>query len=532
MFRSKSLTPIILIFCLSLFLLGFQSSTDQAQEEVRRINSEIESEGLRWKAGETSMTRLSPEERRMRLGYIPPRYEDPDRYVEVDIKREIQASLDWRAFSGNFMTVVKNQSSCGSCWAFSAIGTMEAMYNVEQGLFEVQPLVLAEKENLFERETRFSGQDINLYEKRMNHDLRYRGLFSQDTTFYPRQKTTLSAYGIGMIFPQLSLYDWIINHSIRLFDLSGLEKTSPFEQMDYFPQESPEVFEQDSSLSERREIRDLSLPDFSEQDLVSCSGAGNCITGGSTAAALNYIMSTGVVPEDCFPYTAQDDPCSLCLGYLDKISTIAGWGYVTQLVVNEADIIAALQDGPLAGFMEVYSDFYSYTGGIYERLPSADYQGGHGIVIVGYYDDGVDRYWICKNSWGTSWGENGYFNIKMGECEVGTWVIQLWGVTINNQPPVLADISLSIANQTFKEGTEFSLQLQASDPENDSLTYGASPLPQGATLNASTGLFTWKPSHTQGGDYNIRFSVSDGIFEDFQVVLIRVVQVKKGRGRF
>jgi hypothetical protein len=108
----------------------------------------------------------------------------------------------------------------------------------------------------------------------------------------------------------------------------------------------------------------------------------------------------------------------------------------------------------------------------------------------------------------------------------------LWGVTINNQPPVLADVSLGIANQTFKEGTEFSIQLQASDPESDSLTYSASPLPQGASLNPSTGLFTWTPTYTQGGDYSIRFSVSDGIFEDFQVVMIRVAQVKKGRGRF
>jgi len=274
------------------------------------------------------------------------------------------------------------------------------------------------------------------------------------------------------------------------------------------------------------------LPDFSEQDLVSCSGAGNCVTGGSPSAALNYIMTTGIVTEDCFPYTAQDDSCSLCVDYLDKISSIAGWGYVTQAAVNDAAIIAALQNGPLVGYMRVYSDFYSYTGYIYAPIPSATYEGDHGIVIVGYCDDGVDRYWICKNSWGTSWGENGYFNIKMGECAVGTWVMKLWGVTINNQPPVLADISLSIAGQTFKEGTEFSIQLQASDPESDSLTYSASPLPQGASFNSGTGLFTWTPTHTQGGDYTIRFSVSDDIFEDFQVVTIRVAQVKKGRGRF
>jgi len=72
----------------------------------------------------------------------------------------------------------------------------------------------------------------------------------------------------------------------------------------------------------------------------------------------------------------------------------------------------------------------------------------------------------------------------------------------------------------------------ASDPELDSLTYSASPIPSGATFNTSTGLFTWKPSHTQHGEYTIRFSVTDGIFEDFEIVTIRVVNVKKGKGRF
>jgi len=532
MFKLKSLTPVFLIIFLSLFLLGFQNTQNQAQEEVRSINREIEMVGLRWEAGETSMTQLTPAERRMRLGYIPPRYEDPDRYVEIKIGREIQASLDWRSFAGNFMTVVKNQSSCGSCWAFATIGVMEAIYNIEQGIYEVQPLLSGEKDNLFERDASFSGQEINLYERMMDHDLKYRGLFNQDTAFSSTPKTTPPVYGVGMAFPQLSLYNWIISHNLRPFDLSHTAANSSFEKIDYYPQEEPELSGQDATLFDRRDIQALSLPDFSEQDLVSCSSAGNCATGGSPAAALNYIMTTGIVTEDCFPYTAQDDPCSLCVDYLDKISSIAGWGYVTQVAVNEATIIAALQDGPLVGYMQVYTDFYSYSSGIYAPLPSATYEGGHGIVIVGYYDDGVDKYWICKNSWGTAWGDNGYFNIKMGECEIGTWVMKLWGVTINNQPPVLADISLSIAGQTFKEGTEFSIQLQASDPESDSLTYSASPLPQGASFNTGTGLFTWTPTHTQGGDYSIRFSVSDGIFEDFQVVTIRVVQVKKGRGRF
>ncbi|MCK4556762.1 MAG: putative Ig domain-containing protein, partial [Candidatus Aminicenantes bacterium] len=287
---------------------------------------------------------------------------------------------------------------------------------------------------------------------------------------------------------------------------------------------------QDAGLSDKRSIKALLFPDFSEQDLVSCSPAGTC-AGGSPSTAADYIKNTGVVSEDCFSYTAQDDPCNICLDYIDKLSRITDWGWVTQIVVDEALIKSALVNGPLAAYMEVYDDFYDYTGGIYEHVWGS-YLGGHGIVIVGYYDDGVDKYWICKNSWGTFWGDNGYFNIRMGECEIGTWVLKLWGVTTNNQAPVLSDINLLIDNQTFKEGTEFTIQLQASDPESSSLTYSASPLPVGASFNTSTGLFTWEPTHTQAGNYSIRFSVSDGILEDFQIVTIRVLQVKKGKGRF
>ncbi|HMK64558.1 MAG TPA: C1 family peptidase, partial [Thermodesulfobacteriota bacterium] len=60
----------------------------------------------------------------------------------------------------------------------------------------------------------------------------------------------------------------------------------------------------------------------------------------------------------------------------------------------------------------VYADFFSYHGGIYSYTTGA-YQGGHAVLIVGY--DDVNQCFIVKNSWGTGWGESGYFRIAYNQ---------------------------------------------------------------------------------------------------------------------
>jgi hypothetical protein len=66
--------------------------------------------------------------------------------------------------------------------------------------------------------------------------------------------------------------------------------------------------------------------------------------------------------------------------------------------------------------MNVYEDFYYYNGGIYKEAYGG-YLADHAICIVGYNDS--QGYWICKNSWGLRWGENGWFKIGYGECGIG-----------------------------------------------------------------------------------------------------------------
>ncbi|MBW2984056.1 hypothetical protein KY361_03020, partial [Candidatus Woesearchaeota archaeon] len=154
---------------------------------------------------------------------------------------------------------------------------------------------------------------------------------------------------------------------------------------------------------------------LSEQDIVSCSGAGDCGSGGSDNNALAYIRDTGIVNESCFPYTASDAPCgNKCADgkqyhIQDKLTIVEG----ADGVDKEAAIKALLKYGPSTAQINVYTDFFSYVSGIYEPS-TTNTIGAHIINVIGYNETG--DYFIVKNSYGTGWGMNGSGYIK-------SWVI-------------------------------------------------------------------------------------------------------------
>jgi C1A family cysteine protease len=76
--------------------------------------------------------------------------------------------------------------------------------------------------------------------------------------------------------------------------------------------------------------------------------------------------------------------------------------------------------GPLQSCFTVYNDFFSYTSGVYVRANNT-VAGGHCICVVGYND--AQECWICKNSWGTSWGESGFFRIKYGQVGIDSRMV-------------------------------------------------------------------------------------------------------------
>ena len=77
-----------------------------------------------------------------------------------------------------------------------------------------------------------------------------------------------------------------------------------------------------------------------------------------------------------------------------------------------------MQNGPVEVAFTVYQDFLTYKSGVYSHT-TGDELGGHAVKLIGWgTENGVD-YWLCSNSWTTSWGNNGYFKIRKGTDECG-----------------------------------------------------------------------------------------------------------------
>jgi C1A family cysteine protease len=151
--------------------------------------------------------------------------------------------------------------------------------------------------------------------------------------------------------------------------------------------------------------------DLSEAHLFYCGCSNCCGTGWNFPPALDFCKNTGVGLETSFPYTPGNQPCKAGVASYTKITA---WTNVLSMA-DRKNIIAS--KGPVVAGMAVYADFFRYRSGVY-KVTSTDLRGYHCICVVGYDDS--QKCWICKNSWGTSWGESGFFRIGYGQAKIDT----------------------------------------------------------------------------------------------------------------
>jgi C1A family cysteine protease len=222
-----------------------------------------------------------------------------------DITTNTPISFDWRNVNGqNYITEVKDQGECGSCWAFATLGGLEGQYN-----------------------TYFNNPQINL--------------------------------------------------------------------------------------------------DLSEQQLISDFNPYGCngLYNSEFINLFNYINNLGIYTESYWPYIACDAQNNINCQYYNSIvpgapnNTYKTTEFESISFGNIAKIKEALVNkGPVLTGMLVFYDFFNYSNGVYQSDISTGIAGGHAVLIVGYGNyDGID-YWIVKNSWGSEWGEDGYFRIKIGDA--------------------------------------------------------------------------------------------------------------------
>ena len=107
-----------------------------------------------------------------------------------------------------------------------------------------------------------------------------------------------------------------------------------------------------------------------------------------------------------------------------------------------------------------------------------------------------------KNDFGEEWGENGFFNIGYGECEIDmALMFAEW------DPDTLDPVfSMKVGTRYYYEGETISLHISARVPAGRTPSYTAAGLPRGAVYDPATGWFTWTPDASQIGAHEIEFN--------------------------
>jgi len=131
--------------------------------------------------------------------------------------------------------------------------------------------------------------------------------------------------------------------------------------------------------------------------------------------AFTYLETTTLETEAAYPYKAVQGACK----YNSTLGLTSTTTY-TDVSSDETVIASVLAEvGPLAVAINA-SHLQFYTGGISDPTFCNPKGLDHGVLIVGYgTSSNGTPYWTVKNSWGTSWGEKGYFRIVRGKGKCG-----------------------------------------------------------------------------------------------------------------
>lgn len=174
------------------------------------------------------------------------------------------------------------------------------------------------------------------------------------------------------------------------------------------------------------------LFDLAEQQLVDCAqgfkyGSHGC-NGGQMEGAFKYVIENGQCEENSYPYTAKDGTCQKCQS---SVSMTTCYDVKPN---DQLSLKAAVSRQPVSVAIEADTFYFqSYSSGVL----TSDKCGtklDHGVLVVGYGTENGNDYWLVKNSWGTSWGDEGY--VKIGRSD-STNEPGICGIAIQPSYPVV-----------------------------------------------------------------------------------------------
>ncbi|XP_051151777.1 ervatamin-B [Andrographis paniculata] len=164
-------------------------------------------------------------------------------------------------------------------------------------------------------------------------------------------------------------------------------------------------------------IKTNKLVSLSEQELIDCdvNRDNQGCNGGYMEKAFEFIIKNrGISAEKDYPYKGRDGKCDKYKR--KKEATISG--YKTIPPGNQDSLQAAVARQPVSVAIDAGGyEFQLYSRGIFSGYCGKNLN--HGVAVVGYGVENGLKYWIVKNSWGTSWGEEGYIKMVHSSIEIG-----------------------------------------------------------------------------------------------------------------
>ncbi|CAL8103504.1 unnamed protein product [Calicophoron daubneyi] len=193
-----------------------------------------------------------------------------------------------------------------------------------------------------------------------------------------------------------------------------------------------------SVMSDRYCIRNETNVMLSAYDVMSCCKncypSGPC-NGGYPIKAFEHWNTVGVVtggPKSCAGctcYRYSGDNLFKCdhkcrAGFRRSYDSEITHGRPAKYLKNDVEAIQLeiMFNGPVVATFAVYSDFGSQGRGVYIHR-SGTFKGYHAVRVIGWgvhrYWDKLTPYWLVANSWGSNWGDGGYFRILRGSNHCG-----------------------------------------------------------------------------------------------------------------